>query len=125
MYLEPSVGVHLGHPRWGLGDRVVTPQSCRAYASVLISPQLRAAPGGLNCQIPPALLSAPHVQAKQALATTGEEGISGSLVTGPHWSTRVSAVTLAPLSSAHISHWVHFSHSSGGCWSRCVGEEGW
>lgn len=71
--LEPSVGVKLVHPPWGLGDRVVTPQCCRVLASVLISPQLRVAPGGFNCQIPPALLSAPHVQAKQALASLGRK----------------------------------------------------
>lgn len=73
MDLEPSAGVHLGHPQRGLGDRVVTPQSCRAHASVRISPPLRAAPGGCSCQIPPALLSAPHVQAKQALAPLGRK----------------------------------------------------
>lgn len=73
MDLEPSAGVHLGHPRRGLGDRVVTPQSCRAHASVRISPPLRAAPGGCSCQIPPALLSAHQVQAKQALAPLGRK----------------------------------------------------
>lgn len=49
LYLEPNIRVNLVHPPWGLGNMVVTPQSCRALGSVLTSPQLRAVPGGVSC----------------------------------------------------------------------------